>query len=102
MAQVMEMSESSKEEYTAKMRSRYGRLTGRKARGRLLDEFVEVTGWDRKHANKVLLGKRWGKGRRGKRGAKRRYGDELLKALKTCWLAMEQPCGKRMTGMLPV
>lgn len=102
MAQVMEMSESSKEEYTVKMRSRYGRLTGRKARGRLLDEFVEVTGWDRKHANKVLLGKRRRKGRRGKRGAKRRYGGDLLKALKTCWLAMEQPCGKRMKGMLPV
>ena len=84
MAQVMEMSESSKEEYTAKMRMRYSRLTGRKARGNLLDEFVEVTGWDRKHANKVLLGKRRSKGRRGKRGAKCRYGGDLLKALKTC------------------
>jgi len=102
MAQVMEMSESSKEEYTAKMRLRYGRLTGRKARSCLLDEFVEVTGWDRKHANKVLLGKRRRNGRRGKRGAKRRYGSDLLKALKSCWLAMDQPCGKRMKGMLPI
>jgi hypothetical protein len=68
----------------------------------LLDEFVEITGWDRKHANKVLLGSRRRKGRRGKRGAPRRYGSELGKALKTCWLAMEQPCGKRMKDMLPV
>lgn len=98
----MGMSETSIEEYTKKMRARYGRLTGRKARGKLLDEFVEITGWDRKHANKVLLGKRRSKGRRGKRGAPRRYGSDLLAALKTCWLAMEQPCGKRMKDMLPL
>ena len=77
-------------------------MTGRKARGKLLDEFVEVTGWDRKHANKVLLGKRRQKGRRGKRGAPSRYGNDLTEALKTCWLAMEQPCGKRMKDMLPL
>lgn len=102
MAPAMGMSENSTEEYTKKMRAKYARLTGRKARGRLLDEFVEVTGWDRKHANKVLLGKRRCKGRRGKRGAPRKYGGELTEALKTCWLAMEQPCGKRMKDMLPL
>lgn len=98
----MGMSEKSTEEYTKKMRARYARLTGRKARGKLLDEFVEITGWDRKHANKVLLGRRRRKGRRGKRGAPRKYGDEVAGALKACWLAMEQPCGKRMKDMLPI
>lgn len=98
----MDMSEKSIEEYTEKMRGRYARMTGKMARGVLLDEFVEVTGWDRKHANKVLLGKRRRKGRRGKRGAPIRYGSDLAEALKTCWLAMEQPCGKRMKDMLPL
>lgn len=102
MAPAMEMSETSIEEYTEKMRGRYARMTGKKARSRLLDEFVEVTGWDRKHANKVLLGKCRSKGRRGKRGAPIRYGKDLAEALKTCWLAMEQPCGKRMKDMLPL
>lgn len=102
MAPAMEMSEKSIEEYTEKMRGRYARMTGKMARGVLLDEFVEVTGWDRKHANKVLLGKRRRKGRRGKRGAPIRYGSDLAEALKTCWLAMEQPCGKRMKDMLPL
>ena len=55
MAPAMAMSEKSIEEYTEKMRGRYARMTGRKARDRLLDEFVEVTGWDRKPGNKVLL-----------------------------------------------
>ena len=102
MAPSMEMSETSIEEYTEKMRGRYVRMTGRKARGRLLDELIEITGWDRKHANKVLLGRRRRKGRRGKRGAPTRYGNDLAEALKTCWLAMEQPCGKRMKDMLPL
>lgn len=102
MAQAMGMSETSTEEYTRKMRARYARLTGRKARGRLLDEFIQITGWDRKHANKVLLGTRRRKGRQGKRGAPRKYGEDLVAALKTCWLAMEQPCGKRMKDMLPL
>ena len=102
MAPAMGMSEKSTEEYTSKMRARYRRLTGRKARGKLLDEFIEITGWERKHANKVLLGKRRSKGRRGKRGAPRKYGPALVKALKTSWLVMEQPCGKRMKDMLPL
>jgi hypothetical protein len=96
------MSENSTEEYTKKMRGRYARLKGRRARGKLLDEFIEITGWERKHANKVLLGKRRSKGLRGKRGAPRRYGTEFIRVLKTCWLAMEQPCGKRMKDMLPL
>ena len=90
----MGVSETSTEEYTKNMRARYARLTGRKARGQMLDEFVEITGSDRKHANKVLLGKRRRKGRRGKRGAPRRYGTALVGALKTCWLAWNSHAGK--------
>jgi hypothetical protein len=72
MGPTMAMSETSIEEYTEKMRARYARMTGWKDRGKVLDEFVEMTGWHRKHANKVLLGiKRRSKGRRGKRGAPR-------------------------------
>lgn len=97
----MEMSEKSIEEYTKKLRERYGRMTGRKARGKLLDELVAMTGWNRKHANKVLLGQKRKSGRRGKRGVPQKYGEEIRTALKTCWLAMEQPCGKRMKDMLP-
>ncbi|PQJ27823.1 hypothetical protein BSZ32_04455 [Rubritalea profundi] len=38
------------------MRERYARMTGRRAKTKLLNEFVTVTGWDRKYANKVILG----------------------------------------------
>jgi hypothetical protein len=98
----MAMSEKSTEEYTRKMRERYARMTGRRARSKLLDEMIAVTGWGRKHANKVLLGINRKQGSRGKRGAPQRYGQDVCEAAKTCWLAMDQPCGKRMKDMLPV
>ena len=40
----MDMSKTSIEEDTGRMRGKYARLTGRKVRGRLLDELVEITG----------------------------------------------------------
>lgn len=77
-------------------------MRGRGARGVLLDEYVEVTGWERKHANKVLLGHKRKSGRRSKHGAPRRYFEEHVAVLRECWLAMDQPCGKRMADMLPL
>ena len=44
MAPAMAMSEKSIEEYTEKMRRRYARMTGRKARGRLLKGFKVSAG----------------------------------------------------------
>lgn len=94
------MSEKSIEEYTETMRGRYARRRGKRARSVLLEEFVAVTGWERKHANKVLLGLKRKRGKRGKRGAPKRYNEEVREELKSCWLAMDQPCGKRMKDML--
>lgn len=98
----MEMSRESVTEYTEKMRGRYARMTGRKARGALLDEYTEVTGHERKYAIKVLGGKRRVAGTGRRAGRKRSFGPAEEKALKTLWLAMEQPCGKRMRDMLPL
>lgn len=96
------MSKQSLDEYIPRVRSRYRRLTGKAARSRLLDDFCEVTGYSRKHAIKVLRGqKRDGKGP-GRGGAPTLYGEEVRAVLKHCWLHMEQPCGKRMAGMLPL
>lgn len=98
----MAMSEKSIKEYTGKMRWRYARMTGRKARTALLDEFTLVAGWNRKHANKVLLGHKRKAGSRSCRGAPRQYGDEVVEELKHCWPGTDQPCGKRMKDMLPI
>ncbi len=64
------------------MRERYSRMTGRKAKSKLLDEFVKIIGWDRKHANKVILGIKRKFGPKGKRGAPKIYGNSLIEVLK--------------------
>jgi len=96
------MSEKSIEEYTEKLRERYGRMTGRQARGKVLDEYIEVTGFERKYAIKVLGGKRRRGSGASRRGRKRTYEESSGVVLKELWLAMEQPCGKRMRDMIPL
>ena len=52
------MSRNTRDEYLEKMRSRYGRYTGKRAKSRLLDEFCQVTVHERKYATKLLSGQR--------------------------------------------
>ena len=88
----------SLDEYTLLMRSRYARRTGRKARSKLLDEFCDVTGFERKYAIKVLNGQRRRSHSGKRRGAKPTYTKEDIEMLKKLWLAAGQPCGKRLAG----
>ena len=48
------MNMSSKKEYLAKMRWRYGRAQGRGYKSRLIEELMALCGYSRKHAIKVL------------------------------------------------
>lgn len=80
----------------------YGRMTGKAARSRLLDEYVAVTGFERKYAIKVFGGSRRLVGASRRRGAPKRYDGAAVDRLRELWLVMEQPCGKRMKDMLPL
>lgn len=98
------MSKQSRNEYLKTMRYRYLRYTGKAAKTRLLDEFCEVTGHERKYANKLLGGRR-GPGRRGgavakKRGVAKTYCPAVGGVLFEIWKNSEQPCGKRLAPML--
>jgi hypothetical protein len=92
------LMKKSLEDYTRVMRGRYARHTGKLARQKLLDEYCQTTGLERKYANKVLRGQR----RRGPSGAPRgagsRYTRSDLQVLKSLWFAAGQPCGKRLAG----
>lgn len=96
------MSQKSKIEYLEKMRFRYqGR--GREGKSRLLDELVEVCGYQRKYAIKLMkqpAGRSLGKPE--KRGRKPVYGAEERKVLKGVWLAANQPCGKLLKPMVSI
>jgi len=97
------MSRESRDEYLAKMKARYQRAQTRRARSALLNEFCEVTGHERKYANKLLSGRRGcscaGAGKT--RGRPKSYGAKELEVLRSIWRHAEMPCGKRLVAMLP-
>jgi hypothetical protein len=69
-------------------------------KGKILDEFTEVTGMHRKAAIRLLNRNSCVKS--GKRcGRKRRYGVEVVKALKTIWEASDRLCSRRLKPFMP-
>ena len=98
----LKMSEKSTEEILKIMRPKYARR-GREARSRLLDEFCQLCGFERKYAIKLLGGKRRAQGAiHARSGSKAKYGEAERKVLKAIWLADEQPCGKRLKAAVPI
>lgn len=95
------MSAKSRQEVLEQARQRYQRR-GKQGRSRLLDEVCALCGYERKHAIKVLSGKRRiaGTGARPRGGSQPRYGEAEREVLKEIWLAAEQPCGKRLKEAL--
>jgi hypothetical protein len=93
------MSLQSKREYLGQIRSRYHRA-GRIHKGKILDEYCQVCGYDRKYAIKCLAADPTRP--RRKAGRKPRYDRErLLPVLKRVWLASDQMCSKRLRAALP-
>ncbi|MGH7728162.1 MAG: hypothetical protein ACREM2_05170 [Vulcanimicrobiaceae bacterium] len=86
-------------EYAAKMARRYRRAE-RAVRGQLLDEFVAVTGMNRKYAIGLLGGRLRRPTKR--RGRPSRCGPEVVAALVALWRAMDYPWSQRLRTMLPL
>jgi hypothetical protein len=79
----------------------------------ILDEFTQLTGYDRCYAAFLL---RWeGKkveiapkrivlddaGKKSPRQRERTYGEDVVRALKKIWVIMDCICGKRLVACLP-
>ena len=93
------MSLQSKREYLTQIRSRY-RRAGRVHKSKILDEYCQVCGYDRKYAIKRLAGDPHRPRRQP--GRKPLYDKErLLPVLKRIWLASDQMCSKRLRAALP-
>src|ERR671927_374010 len=90
----------AREELVAAVGGRYACLS-RLGRGRILDEFVAVTGHHRKHAMRLLRGS--GVGPAARRGRRDRVYDAAMReALIVLWEASDRVCGKRLRPLLPV
>ncbi len=76
------------------------RTCSRAGKQQILDEFVAVTGYHRKHAIRVLR-RRETKPPRDRRQAIR-YGADVREALVVLWEASDRLCSKRLAPMIPV
>jgi len=88
------MTRGSIQEYTEAVRWRY--LNARRdEKGRTLDEFIQVTGYHRKAAIR-LLHRKGSQKRQQRRGRRRRYGYETVDALRKLREASDRVCSKRL------
>ena len=88
----------ARREYLGQMRDRYQRAP-RDAKGRVLDEVCEVTGYHRKAVIRLLRRTEPPRGRR--RGRPVRYGPEVVAALRAIWTAAGYPWSVRLKALLP-
>src|SRR6266850_2294600 len=96
---------------TAATAGRYQRAR-KKEKGKILDEFTELTGYDRCYGRWLLRGqgkKVYGKKRRlvgdvravtGPVERRRYYDDEVKRALRQIWVILDCICGKRLAAII--
>ncbi|MFT0172091.1 integrase catalytic domain-containing protein [Paraburkholderia mimosarum] len=89
---------TTRRELTKAVDERYRRAE-RSEKRQILDEFIELAGYHRKHAIRVLC--REPQPPKAKPGPQRRYNDEVRAALITHWEAADRICGKRLKALIP-
>ena len=94
------VSVATKAELVAAIGGRY-RASSRTEKAKILDEFVAVTGYHRKHAIRLLRPK-IGEDAAVPRRIHRRYGMEVQQALIVLWEASDRLCSKRLKPIIPV
>ena len=81
------------------------RESSKMAKTQILDEFIAVSGYHRKHAIRLLLGKTDNSSNRsnsfGVRHSRRIYDEAVKEALIVMWEAADRICGKRLKAVLP-
>jgi hypothetical protein len=89
------------------------RRSSKKEKGRILDEFVEMTGYNRTYAawllnqqgRKVWVNRKLAVvgevGIRSRRRRRRVYGEDVKRVLIRLWELLDYLCGKRLVGALP-
>ena len=70
-------------------------------RKKILDEFVAVSGYHRKHALRLLNAEQVAP-RARTAGRRRIYGEAVRQALVVLWEASDRICGKRLQVLIPV
>ena len=93
------MGKEARSELVAALRERY-LVAPREAKGRILDEFVAVSGFHRKHAVRLLRTQSALRSSPAVLG-RRVYDEAIRQALIVIWEAADRICGKRLKAIIP-
>lgn len=108
----MRLTMQERKTVTKAMAEQYRRAV-KKKKGQLLGEFIESTGYNRVYGAWLLrnYGRRvevapgvvveGGRCKRKRPERSRRYGPEVVEALRKVWKIQDYPCGKRLAAALP-
>ena len=96
---MSKISAVARKELVAAVAERY-QVGSAAEKRRILDEFVALTGYHRKHAIRVLNGSTPRLG--GRRGRRCLYDQAVTEALVVLWGASDRVCGKCLKALLPV
>jgi hypothetical protein len=77
------------------------RSASRAEKGRILAEFAEISGYHRKHAERLLRREKFAD-RSRPRPERRVYDDAVREALVVLWEAADRICGKRLKPLIPL
>lgn len=91
---------ATRDELLGALTARYVRAS-RADKGRIVTEFVAVTGYHRKHAARLLRG-RVRADRTKSRPKRRLYDDAVREAVIVLWEASDRICGKRLKPLIPM
>lgn len=78
----------------------------KKQKQKILDELVELTGYNRCYARRVLRrqsseARKKLSGKRRRSGSSKQYDERVLVALRRIWLILDFICGKRLVAIMP-
>ncbi len=100
MKMARSISDRTRQELINVLAERY-RRSSRSEKGRILDEFVKLTNYHRKHAVRVLNEEQQFPQVMSTRQSRKIYDEAVRQALIVIWEAADRICGKRLRVVLP-
>ena len=96
---MRKVSMTARDELVNALARRYA-VAGRAEKTRILDEFVAITGFHRKHAMRLLRCDATAR-RSAAKASRRIYDEAVCEAIVVLWEASDRICGKRLKALMP-